>query len=327
MCLALPVAENVSDREITWKIGQLLSNSSPVSLELVANVDQGASGELVNSVEAIGVPEHGGIVTSTATANFTALEAGRIHVNKAVYPSSGAPSTNVTFNITVSNTGTADLDNVAVVDTLPEGMRYVSSSPVTGNVSGGVVTWDNIGPLLSNSSPVSLELVAQVGPGASGELVNSVEAIGMPEHGGIVTSTATADFTALEAGIQVSKIASPKVVGVLYPVAFEIQVKNTGEIALDNVTLRDTLPSGMFYLSSSPHGKINSGNVIWDLGTLEPHESRLIELIAKVGFRAGDCLRNEVIVEGSPISGADVTSSAFAVVKVDRELNMAYIAG
>ncbi len=323
---SMPVAENISDREITWKIGQLLSNSSPVSLELVANVDRGASGELVNSVEAIGVPEHGGIVTSTATANFTALEAG-IQVNKAVYPSSGAPSTNVTFNITVSNPGTADLGNVAVVDTLPEGMRYVSSSPVTGNVSGGVVTWDNIGPLLSNSSPVSLELVAQVGPDASGELVNSVEAIGMPEHGGIVTSTATADFTALEAGIQVRKIANPKVVGVLFPVAFEIQVKNTGEIALDNVTLRDTLPSGMFYLSSSPHGKINSGNVNWDLGTLEPHESRLIELIAKIGFRAGDCLRNEVIAEGSPISGADVTSSAFAVVKVDRELNMAYIAG
>ena len=224
-------------------------------------------------------------VNSTATANFTALEAG-IQVNKTVYPRAGAPSTNVTFNITVNNTGTADLGNVAVVDTLPEGMSYVSSSPVAENVSDRVVTW-NIGQLLSNSSPVSLELVAQVEQGASGELVNSVEAIGEPEQGGIVTSTATANFTALEAGIKVSKIACPKVAGVLFPVAFEIQVKNTGEIALDNVTLKDMLPPEMFYLSSSPHGKINSRNVTWDLGTLEPHESRLIKLVAKIGFRAG----------------------------------------
>ena len=98
--------------------------------------------------------------------------------------------------------------------------------------------------MLSNSSPVSLELVANVGQGASGELVNSVEAIGTPEHGGVVTSTATANFTALEAGIEVRKIACPRVAGVLFPVAFEIQVKNTGEIALDNVTLKDMLPSG-----------------------------------------------------------------------------------
>ena len=62
------------------------------------------------------------MVNSTATANFTALEAG-IQVNKTVYPRAGAPSTNVTFNITVNNTGTADLGNVAVVDTLPDGIE------------------------------------------------------------------------------------------------------------------------------------------------------------------------------------------------------------
>jgi uncharacterized repeat protein (TIGR01451 family) len=170
--------------------------------------------------------------------------------------------------------------------------------------------------------------VANVDHDASGELVNSVEAIGAPEHGSVVTSTATANFTALEAGIQVRKIACQRVVGVLYPVTFIIQVKNTGETALDNVTLKDVLPAGMTYLSSSPHGKVSaSRKVVWDLGAMDPQDTRLIKVVAKVGFRAGECLRNEVIVEGSPISGANVTSSAFAVVKVDRELNMAYIAG
>ena len=124
-----------------------------------------------------------GIETSFGSGMLTVKQqetlAG-IQVSKTVYPSSGSPSTNVTFNITVNNTGTADLNNVTAIDTLPEGMRYVSSSPVTGNVSGRVVTWDNIGPLLSNSSPVSLVLVAHVNQGASGNLRNSVKATGKP---------------------------------------------------------------------------------------------------------------------------------------------------
>ena len=112
-----------------------------------------------------------GIETSFGSGMLTVKQqetlAG-IQVNKTVYPRAGTPSTNVTFNITVNNTGTADLDNVTVIDTLPDGMSYVSSLPVTENVSGGVVTWDNIGQLLSNSSPVSLELVATCRTGSFG---------------------------------------------------------------------------------------------------------------------------------------------------------------
>lgn len=320
---SMPVAGNVSDGVVTWSIGQLPPNSSPVPLELVAQVGQGARGELVNSVEAIGETENGMEINSSATANFTVIEAG-IQVNKTVYPRSGAPSTHVTFNIIVNNTGIENLSNVTVVDTLPVGLSYLSSSPPAESVSGRVVTW-NIGQLASNSSPVSFELVAKVERGASGELVNSVEARGETEQGGVVVSTATANFSALKAGIKVSKIACPKVAGVLFPVAFEIRVKNTGEIALEDVTLKDRLPPEMFYQSSTPQGMTNSRYVTWDLGTLEPHESRLVKLVAKIGFRAKECLKNEVIVEGTPISGDRVIDSGFAVVKVDRELNAAYI--
>ena len=310
-----PVTGNVSGRVVTWdNIGPLLSNSSPVSLVLVAHVNQGASGNLRNSVKAIGKPEHGGLVTSTATANFTALEAG-IQVNKTVYPRAGAPSTNVTFNITVNNTGTVDLGNVTVVDTLPEGLRYVSSLPVAEDVSDRVVTW-NIGQLLSNSSPVSLELVAQVEQGASGELVNSVEGVGEPEHGEKVNSTATANFTALEAGIQVNKTVYPSAGAPSTNVTFNITVNNTGTADLGNVTVVDTLPEGLRYVSSSPVAPRDvSGRVVtWTTSvTLLSNSSPVsLELVAQVEQGASGELVNSVEAIGVPEHGGIVTSTATA---------------
>ncbi len=54
----------------------------------------------------------------------TALNPG-ISVTKTADPTSGAPSTDVTFTITVENTGDCTLNPVMVVDTLPVGMSYV----------------------------------------------------------------------------------------------------------------------------------------------------------------------------------------------------------
>jgi uncharacterized repeat protein (TIGR01451 family) len=322
-----PITENVSGQVVTWNnIGDLLSNGSPVTLRLFAHVDQGASGDLINSVTATGKPAQEGNVTDMATANFTAITSG-IQVNKTVYPQSGAPSTNATFNITVRNIGRADLNNTTVIDSLPEGMSYITSLPVAENVSGQVVTWDNIGTLLSNGSPVSMSLVARVDEEASGNLTNSVTATGEPVHGSKVTSTAIANFTIPNKCIQVGIKAFPRKTGIMFPVIFAIKVTNTGETTLTNVTLKDPLPPGLIYLSSSPRGSVSGQKIVWNLGSMEPNDSMLIKVTAKLGFRARGTLKNEVAVEGTPVFGAKVTDQAYALVKVDLKKNMAYIAG
>jgi uncharacterized repeat protein (TIGR01451 family) len=269
----------------------------------------------------------------------TPLESGRltireqepspgIQVDKTVDPKAGVPSSNATFNITVRNTGNAALHNVTIVDSIPEGMSFVSSDNPTENVTGRVVTWDVVGSLLSNDTPVSIKMVARVDQDASGNLTNSVQATGMAEQGGKVFAKATANFTVIRAGLQVEKKAFPQVAGVMFPVTFIIKVKNTENSTLHNATLTDTLPAGLIYLSSAPLGTITgSEKIVWDLGTLDPQESRLIKLVTKVGFRAGNFLRNEAVAIGSTEYGSIVTGSAVAAVKVDRMLNMAYIAG
>jgi hypothetical protein len=238
----------------------------------------------------------------------------------------GAPSTNATFNITVRNTGNVALHNITIIDSIPEGMRYISSDEPTENITGRVVTWNDVGSLLSNDTPVSIRMIAHVDQEALGNLTNSVQATGIAEDAGKVVAKATANFTVIGAGLQVKKKAFPQVAGIMFPVTFIIKVKNTGNSMLHNVTLTDMLPAGLIYLSSRPHGTTaGSGKVIWDLGALNSQESRFIKLVAKVGFRAGCLLENEAIAVGSTASGSNVTGSSSAVVEVDRVLNMAYI--
>ena len=69
-----------------------------------------------------------------------------ISVTKVANPPDVAPSSNVTFTITVPNTGDCTLDPVRVVDTLLGWMSYVSSSPAA-DTHDGTIIWNNVGPL------------------------------------------------------------------------------------------------------------------------------------------------------------------------------------
>ncbi len=125
-----------------------------------------------------------------------------ISVNKVADPISGVPSTKVTFTISVENIGGSTLNPVTVVDTLPGGMSYVSSSPAGSRV-GNTITW-NVGPLASETSETSetITLVAHIDEGAVGMLENVVTATGTPPAGADVTGSDTAEIEVLARTIE-----------------------------------------------------------------------------------------------------------------------------
>ncbi|GEM_PF-1432578 len=116
-----------------------------------------------------------------------------IEVTKTVIDRKCCPD-EVTFKIDVANTGNSDLNQVEVVDTLPNGMTY-SSDDHGGIVIEKTVTW-NLGTLLHNSSPISIKLVAKIEEYASGLLRNAAAALGVSTGGQEVTDQDFADVEA-----------------------------------------------------------------------------------------------------------------------------------
>ena len=308
-------AADTHDGTVTWNnVGPLAAFTGSKTLYLVAHIDSDATGILNNTVIAMGTPPEGDNVTDKGFAEVTTLNPA-ISVTKTASPSSGAASTNVNFTIVVSNTCDCALNPVKVVDTLPTGMSYVSSSPAA-DTHDGTITWD-LGSMASGAS-TTIHLTAHIDEGASGTLTDSVTATGTPPHGDDVSATDTADVTVLAPGISVNKVANPPDVAPSSNVEFTITVSNIGDCTLDPVRVVDTLLGWMSYVSSSPAADTHDGTIIWNnVGPLDPGDSKTITLVARIASDASGSVTNAVMVTGTNLTtGVNVTDSDTVTVTV-----------
>jgi uncharacterized repeat protein (TIGR01451 family) len=268
----------------------------------------------------------------TATLDFGNRELiPDITVTKTASPTAGAISTNVTFTITVTNTGELPLDPVKVVDTIPDGMTYIpaGTSPAPDsaihNGSGTwTVTWNNVTSLDPGDS-TTIYLMAQTNGDVLGTLTNSVTATGTPPFGGDVQDTDTANVYVYHAGIDVQKTADPTFGAASTNVTFTIVVTNTNGSDLDPVKVVDVLPKGMTYVSAgtspapnstTPHAN-GTCTITWDnVGPLASGNSTTIYLVAQINGDVLGTLTNEVTATGTPPAGAKVQASDTADVTV-----------
>jgi uncharacterized repeat protein (TIGR01451 family) len=233
----------------------------------------------------------------------------RISVTKTANPTEGEPCTDVDFTITVTNTGDFPLNPVRVVDVLPAGMTYVSSSH--GGVHGppaGTIRWDIPGGM-DVGETITIRLTAHIDDGPAGPLVNRVGVTGTPPLGDPdVRDDDTARVTRRTASIDVEKTADPDFGHPSTNVDFTITVTNNGNIALDPVIVVDTLPWELFgfkmsYVLDDSGGSWNAltREVSWNLGTMQPGQVIIIHLVAHIDNNgAGD---NYVYVGGTSPAG------------------------
>ena len=278
------------------------------------------SQNLTNYVDVDGKPDIGTNVTNSSNVSVNAQEA-KIAVSKTADPSIGSPGTSVTFDLLVENTGSADLQHVFVSDLLPAGMTYVSSSS-GGTNSGQIISWSDVGPILSGENK-SLEIVASiVGPiTGTHNLTNNVNVSGKPENGQNVTANASADVQAQEANISVTKTADPSVGSPSTNVAFTLVVNNTGSAALQHVFVSDLLPAGLSYVSSTSGSVHADQNVSWsDIGPLSSGENKSLQIVAHIDgpITGTHNLTNYVDVSGKPENGQNVTANASADVQAQE---------
>jgi uncharacterized repeat protein (TIGR01451 family) len=83
-----------------------------------------------------------------------------IKIVKTANDTSPLRNENVSYTITVTNTGNLTQETVRVVDYLPPEMELLSTSP-PGSVGGSTVIWENVGPLGAMQS-VNLTMIMRL---------------------------------------------------------------------------------------------------------------------------------------------------------------------
>ncbi len=229
------------------------------------NPDERSTVEIVLRADQTGDWTNQATVTSAEGATDSA-EATTTVVQPVLALTKSGPATallnaNFDYTITVTNNGDGAATGATVVDTLPAGLTYVSSDPA-GAASGSTVTW-NVGDLAPDASET---ITLTVRGTAGGAKVNVATA---SSGGNSFQPEARATTTILVPDITVEKTGRPAMF-VGNQVTYTLTASNSGDAALTGVTITDTIPTGMSYVTSSPEGTVSDdgAQVTWSVGSL-----------------------------------------------------------
>ncbi|WP_236808345.1 DUF7507 domain-containing protein [Amycolatopsis albispora] len=169
-----------------------------------------------NTVTATGTDAVGQRATDSASATVTVIEPG-VRIEKAAAPTSVREGDEVTFTITVTNTGDVPLTSVAVAD----GMAPSCARSIGALAVGGVETYQCV-----MAAPAD-------------DFTNTATVSGTDPIGGAVSDSADAAVDVIHPAVSITKVATPTAVRAGDQVTFSITVTNTGDVPLTGVSVVD----------------------------------------------------------------------------------------
>ena len=210
------------------------------------------------------------------TAITVAPEQSDLSLTKIVVDNDITPNVGdeISFEITVSNSGPNDATNVVVQDLLPTGFDFVLYSSTSGTYDDVTGLWQ-VGTVTNGSSET---LIIDVLVNSAGDYTNVAQIIA--SDGFDIDSTPSNGVLAEDdqdevviAPVAVADLSLTKNVDNANPVVntnvvFTLTVTNSGPSDATNIVVTDQLPSGYTYVSDDGGGNYTDATGIWNIGGL-----------------------------------------------------------
>ena len=196
------IAANNDD--ITFLVGNLGASAVNNTITIVAAILPSSTGSLVNSavISTTDINSVDPVNTNSASITTTLTQQNDVTVDKIGQTTAGAGKT-ITYTMNVTNNGPSTATSIALVDTLPTGVTFVSGSfaigggaptnliPGTNNASASVTI-----PSLVPGETAAVTLVARVGVAVLGNVTNSVTVTAANDNVPNNTDTVVTNITA-----------------------------------------------------------------------------------------------------------------------------------
>jgi len=292
-----PSQGSFDDTTGVWSVGNLASGDS-ASLTLVLTVDSSTTGALFNRAVVSGDQDDPDTANNTDTEWTTVETSTDLAVTKSDDPDPVFAGNTLTYTLQVSNTGPSDASGVTLTDTLPTGVTFVSADPDQGSFDDTTGVW-SIGNLASGDS-ASLTLVLTVDSSTTGILSNEAIVSGDQDDPNSTNDSATERTTVeTSADLAVTKADDPDPVFAGNTLTYTLQVSNTGPSDATGVTLTDTLPTGVTFVSADPsQGSFDDTTGAWSVGALASGDSASLTLVVTVDSSTTGILSNRAIISG-----------------------------
>ena len=176
---------------------------------------------------------------------------------------------NLTYSITVINSGPSSAKNVTVTHLLPSSVIFVSavSSQGTCSQAGGLVT-GNLGTL----SPGAGATVTVVGMASTVGTVSSTASVSSSQSDPDTSNNSATVFShvnPVSADLVVGIVAAPNSIVLGGTLTYTVTVTNNGPSGGSGVLVGNALPANVVVLSATvTQGSISPGGNLWTVGTL-----------------------------------------------------------
>ena len=260
-----------------WNLGAL-ANGATASLTITAQVTSAAN--MTNIATVAGLLPDPDPADNTSSVGISAQQAD-LAVTKIVDNAAPAVGANVTFTVTVANSGPDTAQATSVADALPPGLTLVSATPSAGTYAAGV--W-SVGPLASGDSE-TLQIVATVTTPTA--VTNTATASSTTFDPDGANNAASVSVDARDADLMVSKNVDDPTPSVGGTVTFLVSVTNLGPDTAGGVSVTDALPAGTTLFTATPSvGSYDAGTGVWTIGTLGNGAIATLAVVARVNVPA-----------------------------------------
>jgi uncharacterized repeat protein (TIGR01451 family) len=225
----------------------------------------------------------------------------------------------VTYMIKAVNNGPGAVPGSTVTYALPAGMTLVSATSTVGACSGASSLTCNLGTLAAGAG-ATITITANAP--ASGTLINTavISGVGTDSVPANNSSTVTTNVTPV-ADLTIVKTC-PAYVTAGGNVTFTIIAGNKGPSASSGVSITDTLPAGMTFVSAaSTAGSCSGGaTVTCAIGSLPMNGTATVTIVAKAP--ASGALTNTVAVSGAELDPVGANNSSSATFTIPKAVKM-----
>lgn len=175
-------------------------------------------------------------------------------------PAEGTPCDVWPVKLVVTNNGTGTARGVTLADALPAGLKIVGNQPNfnVGDLAGG------------QSKEVTFNVQAE----KTGSFSNTATA---SAQGGL-TATSNTTSTVIKAPVLTIDKKCPDKLRIGQNMKFDIVVTNTGTAVANNTVITDAVPAGARFVSATEGGATSGGNVVWNVGALNPGQSKTVSV-------------------------------------------------
>jgi len=301
-----------------WQLGDLDVGQTAV-LQLPTTVALGTGGQTLTGGAWIETVDQGDSVPANDGDSVSVVvTSADLHLDMLVDEVSPDEGDEVNFIINLSNSGPDAATGVALRDSLPPGLTYVSSTPSQGDYNPDTGVWQ-VGHV-GTSAGLMLLVKASVDEGTTGQELTYTARVHETDQFDPDPGDDVAVETIAVGGVD---LALTKTVDDPTPaeggtLEYLLTLVNLGPNPGTGIVVADTLPAGVTFLDAVPEGVYNVATGLWTIGSLAFGDTVQLTLTVTVDERTGgEVISNtahvQVLAQVDPEHGNDTATAAVTV--------------